>query len=80
MSSAELRARVDTHRLSLAVGAMMLALIAATSGDQAVAVKAVGADARLINAAIPFAGGPIQAPRPSPLAVKEWINGARCCA
>ena len=95
MSGAELRAKADTHRLPLAVGGLVLALIAsllliagpqadarpvalrsliapthaaaliaATSGDQAVAVKAVGADAKLINAAIPFAGGPVASAAP----------------
>ena len=44
------------------------ALIEATSGDAAVAVKAVGEEARLINAAMAFATGPVASARPFDLA------------
>jgi hypothetical protein len=40
------------------------ALIEATSGDAVVAVAAVGEQARLINAAMPFASGPVASARP----------------
>ena len=40
------------------------ALIEATSGDRAIAVKAVGEEAKLINAALPFTSGPIAIARP----------------
>jgi spore germination cell wall hydrolase CwlJ-like protein len=37
------------------------ALIAATTGPQATAAQAVGKDAQLINASLPFSGAPVQA-------------------
>jgi hypothetical protein len=40
------------------------ALIEATSGDAVVAVAAVGEEAKLINAAMPFASGPVGSARP----------------
>jgi len=40
------------------------ALIAATSGDASVQMSAIGDRAKLINAALPFASGPVQAARP----------------
>ena len=40
------------------------ALIEATSGDAAVAVAAFGEQARLINASMPFASGPVASARP----------------
>ena len=40
------------------------ALIEATSGDAVVAVAAVGAEAKLINASMPFASGPVASARP----------------
>ncbi|GLR48624.1 cell wall hydrolase [Sphingomonas astaxanthinifaciens] len=40
------------------------ALIAATSGDQAQAVRATGAEAEVINAALPFSKAPVQAAAP----------------
>jgi hypothetical protein len=39
-------------------------LIDATSGDQSLQVRAIGDQAKLINAALPFAGGPLHAARP----------------
>jgi spore germination cell wall hydrolase CwlJ-like protein len=39
-------------------------LIDATSGDQSMQVRAIGDQAKLINASLPFAGGPIHAARP----------------
>ncbi|HKC02185.1 MAG TPA: cell wall hydrolase [Sphingomicrobium sp.] len=39
-------------------------LIGATSGVEATQVQAIGDQAKLINAALPFAGGPINAARP----------------
>jgi hypothetical protein len=40
------------------------ALIEATSGNAAVEMQAVGEQAKLINAALPFANGPLQSARP----------------
>ncbi len=94
MSVAELRANVDANRLPWALGALLLALVAAlllmygpradarpalvlslaparaaalieaTSGDAAIELKAVGEEAQLINASMPFASGPIASARP----------------
>jgi spore germination cell wall hydrolase CwlJ-like protein len=44
------------------------ALIAATTGSQANEMQAVGEQAKLINAALPFAGGPLHSARPFALA------------
>jgi hypothetical protein len=44
------------------------ALIDATSGDAVVAVAAVGEQAKLINAAMPFASGPVASARPFDIA------------
>ena len=43
--------------------AQAAALVAATSGEAAGEVRAVGLDAQRINAAMPFAGGPVQPAR-----------------
>jgi hypothetical protein len=40
------------------------ALVAATSGEQAIAVRAIGEQAKLINASLPFSAAPVQAARP----------------
>jgi len=40
------------------------ALIQATSGEASTEMRAVGEQAKVINAALPFAGGPVQAARP----------------
>ena len=53
------------------------ALIAATSGDQLVSSRAVGDDARLINAAMPFSGGPILAARPFDLSGSDPLDKRR---
>ena len=39
-------------------------LLAATTGDQAIEVRAIGEQARLINAALPFSEAPVKAARP----------------
>jgi hypothetical protein len=39
-------------------------LLAATTGDQAVEVRAIGEEARLINASLPFSDAPVRAARP----------------
>ena len=44
--------------------ARVSALIAATTGAQANEMQAVGDQAKLINAALPFAGGPVHSARP----------------
>jgi hypothetical protein len=44
--------------------AQRAALVAATSGEQAIALRAVGEQARLINASLPFSVAPVQAARP----------------
>jgi len=49
--------------------ARVAALIEATSGDEAIALKAVGEKAKFINAAMPFAAGPVASARPFDLAV-----------
>ncbi len=48
--------------------AQAAALIAATAGDSADDVRAFGDDARMINAALPFSGTPVQSARPFSLA------------
>jgi len=45
------------------------ALIEATSGPAAIEIKAVGDEARLINAAVPFASGPVASARPFDMAI-----------
>ena len=40
------------------------ALLAATTGDQAIEVRAIGEQAKLINASLPFSHAPVQAARP----------------
>ena len=40
------------------------ALVAATTGEKAVEMQAIGEQAKLINAALPFAGGPVHSARP----------------
>jgi hypothetical protein len=44
--------------------AQRAALVAATSGENAIEVRAVGEQARLINASLPFSNAPVQAARP----------------
>jgi hypothetical protein len=98
MSAAGLGARISARRLPWALGALVLAwiaamllingphadarpvvttmlpparaaaLIEATSGDAVIAVQAVGAQARVINAAMPFASGPVAGARPFDMA------------
>lgn len=53
------------------------ALIAATSGDQATQVQAVGAKAQLINAAMPFSQAPVQAARAFVIPAGETIDQRR---
>ncbi len=48
--------------------AQAAALIELTSGDDKIAMKAVGEEARLINAAMPFTSGPIALARPFDIA------------
>src|SRR5204862_4280387 len=40
------------------------ALVAATTGEKAVEMQAIGEQAKLINAALPFAGGPVHSAKP----------------
>jgi len=40
------------------------ALVAATTGEKAVEMQAIGEQAKLINAALPFAGGPVHSAQP----------------
>lgn len=59
--------RADAHVASTTIvipPARAAALVDATTGETADAVKAIGDDARLINASMPFAGGPVGAARP----------------
>ncbi|WP_309603292.1 cell wall hydrolase [Sphingomonas sp.] len=53
------------------------ALVAATSGDQATQVQAMGAKAELINAAMPFSAAPIQAARAFILPAGETLDQRR---
>lgn len=50
--------------VSLIAPTKAAALVAATSGEQLVAARAIGDEAKLINAAMPFSGSPIMAARP----------------
>ena len=52
-------------------------LLAATSGNELVHNRAVGDDARLINAAMPFSGGPISAARPFDLSDSDPLDRRR---
>ena len=63
--------RADAHVVSETImvpPARAAALVDATSGETADAVNAIGDDAKLINAAMPFAGGPVRAARPFEIA------------
>ena len=55
----------DAATLTVKISAAKAAqLIDATSGSQATQLQAIGDQAKLINAALPFAGGPLHAARP----------------
>jgi hypothetical protein len=59
------RAAADAASLTVPITPTKAAqLIGATSGDEATQVQAIGDQAKLINAALPFAGGPVSAARP----------------
>jgi spore germination cell wall hydrolase CwlJ-like protein len=59
------RAAADAASLTVPITPTKAAqLIGATSGDEATQVQAIGDQAKLINAALPFAGGPVNAARP----------------
>ena len=58
------RAAAQPVTAPLIAPARAAALIAATSGDAAIEVKAVGEQARLINAAMPIAAGAVASARP----------------
>ena len=55
------------------------ALVAATSASPA-EIRAVGEQAKLINAALPFSTSPIQSAQPSPFAATTSTIAGRCCA
>jgi len=59
-----LPAREAANAATVAVPAKAAALIQATSGEASTEMRAVGEQAKIINAALPFAGGPVQAARP----------------
>ena len=69
-------ARAQSATLLIAP-AKAAALIQATSGAQAQAVKAVGEDARLINAGIPFTSGSVGAARPFEIAADQESDHRR---
>jgi spore germination cell wall hydrolase CwlJ-like protein len=59
------RSTADAASVTVPITAAKAAqLIDATTGDQAAQVRAVGEQAKLINAALPFASGPLLAARP----------------
>ena len=49
--------------VTIALAPAQKALLAATTGDQAIEVRAIGEQARLINASLPFSAAPVQAAR-----------------
>ena len=53
------------------------ALVAATSGERLVEARAIGDDAKLINAAMPFSGSPIMAARPFDLSGADVTDHRR---
>ena len=57
------RGPADAATISLPP-ARAAALIQATSGDESIQMRAVGDQAKVINAALPFAGGPLLSARP----------------
>ena len=57
------RGPADAATISLPP-ARAAALIQATSGDESIQMRAVGDQAKVINAALPFAGGPVLSARP----------------
>ncbi|HET9335958.1 MAG TPA: cell wall hydrolase [Sphingomicrobium sp.] len=73
--------RVDSIRAStgnrLIPPTAAASLIAATSGEELVANRAVGNDARLINAAMPFSSAPIAASRPFDLSAADPLDRRR---
>ncbi len=69
--------RSPAARAELVPPAKAAALIAATSGDQATLVQAVGAKAELINAAMPFSRAPVQAARAFVLPAGETLDQRR---
>lgn len=73
--------RVDPTRASTASviipPAAAASLIAATSGDQLIHNRAIGVEARLINAAMPFSASPIAASRPFDLSSSDPLDRRR---
>ena len=73
--------RVEPTRASTATTMLpptaAASLIAATSGEQLVDNRAVGDDARLINAAMPFSTAPITASRPFDLSGSDLLDRRR---
>ena len=53
-----------SSEVTVALAPAEKALLAATTGDDAIAVRAIGDQARLINASLPFSAAPVQAARP----------------
>ena len=63
------KAEAQVARTTITIApARAAALIGATTGDAALAVKAVGAEAQLINASMPFDATPVLAARPFAIA------------
>lgn len=73
--------RVDSTRASTATAlippAAAASLISATSGEKLVSNRAVGNNARLINAAMPFSTAPITASRPFDLSAADPLDRRR---
>jgi hypothetical protein len=60
-----LRGSADAATVTIELSpAKEASLVAATTGEAGIQVQAVGDRAKLINAALPFAGGPVRAARP----------------
>jgi hypothetical protein len=73
--------RIDPTEASTASGmiapAAAASLIAATSGEHLIENRAIGVDAKLINAAMPFSGSPIMAARPFDLSGSDPLDRRR---
>lgn len=73
--------RVEPTEASTAAGMIApsaaASLIAATSGEHLVENRAIGMDAKLINAAMPFSSAPVMAARPFDLSASDPLDHRR---
>ena len=63
--------------VSLIAPTKAASLVAATSGERLIAARAIGDDAKVINAAMPFSGSPIMAARPFDLSGADVTDHRR---